>query len=116
MTGEKHLGAVNGTGDFRDAYVEKAVKSWEMEIELVTAKTEMQAAYTTFNCGIKQIWKYLVRTVPDITPLLKPLKDTLRNTFMPAIASGRCTKDQERRLLQLPPRISNDCTWKEEGP
>lgn len=105
--GERHLGAAIGTKEFRDAYVEHSVKNWVSELTRLSdyAKTEPQAAYAAFTYGIKQKWNYLMRTVPGISCLLRPLEEAVRNTFIPAITNGRCPNDQERKLLELPPRM-----------
>lgn len=107
VTGERHLGAAIGTAEYRTEYVKTAVQRWESELQRLSeiAKTEPQAAYAAFTYGVKHKWNYLMRTVPDVAPLLKPLEDAIRNTFIPAIANGRCPSDQERRLLELPPRM-----------
>ena len=41
---------------------------------------------------------------PDISKLLIPIEDTIRNRFIPAITGGRICNAEERRLLTLPTR------------
>ena len=105
--GERHLGAVIGTPEFKKEYVKKIVHDWEKEVKRLSdyATTEPQAAYAAFIYAIKQKWNYVMRTVPGITPLLKPLEDAIRGHFIPAISNGRCPDDLERNLLELPPRL-----------
>lgn len=43
--------------------------------------------------------------VSDVAPLIKTLEYVIRNTFIPAIVNDRQPSDQQRRLLQLLPRM-----------
>ena len=45
-----------------------------------------------------------MRTIPGISPLLKPLKNFIRNT-LPALLRSRTLGDDETALLTLPPRL-----------
>ena len=45
-----------------------------------------------------------MRTIPDISNLLIPIKDTIRNRFIPSITGGRICSEEEQRLLSLPTR------------
>ena len=49
-------------------------------------------------------WTYLSRTIPDIEEFLKPLKDTIRKQFLPALTGQNAFKDLERDLMALPVR------------
>ena len=105
--GERHLGAVIGTESFRERYVQDKVTSWVTEIQTLSniARTEPQAAYSAFTYGVKHRWNYLMRTVPNIGPLLAPLERAIREEFIPALSNGHCPNDVERRILALPPRL-----------
>ena len=46
-----------------------------------------------------------MRTISGISPLLRPLKNSIRNTFLPALLRSRPLGDNERELLTLPPRL-----------
>ena len=45
-----------------------------------------------------------MRTIPNISNLLIPIEDTIRNRFIPAITGERICNEEERRLLFLPTR------------
>lgn len=105
--GERHLGAVISTQNFKEDYMKDRVKGCVNEIVRLhdIAKTEPQAAYAAFTHGVKHNWYYLLRTVPDIGHLLEPLESAIRRVLIPALTNGRCPNDQKRKLLELPPRL-----------
>ena len=45
-----------------------------------------------------------MRTIPDISNLLPPIKDIIRNWFIPAITGGFICNEEERKLLSLSTR------------
>ena len=105
--GQRHLGAVIGTSEFKIGFIRQKVCEWVKEINTLSdiAKTEPQAAYTAFTHGVKHRWTYLMRTIPDVSPHLQPLEDAIRNTFIPAVTKIHDTTVAERALLALPPRL-----------
>ncbi|XP_076066911.1 uncharacterized protein LOC143040105, partial [Oratosquilla oratoria] len=105
--GERHLGAVIGSESFKKQYIEKKVNDWVAEVRLLAnfAKTESQAAYAAFIYGVKHKWNYILRTVPNITDLLGPLEEAIRNELVPVITNGRTLNEEERKLIELPPRM-----------
>ena len=68
------------------------------------AESQPQAAYSAFVSGFKNKLSYFMRTIPDISNLLIPIEDTIRNRFIPAITGGRICNEEERKLLSLPTR------------
>ena len=46
-----------------------------------------------------------MRTIPDISELLKPLEDAIRHKLIPALTEGRSLSDDERALISLPVRL-----------
>ena len=59
----------------------------------------------TFIHGLSHRWTYLVRTIPDVSDLLKPLEDVIRQEFLPALTGRNAFNDEERELLSLPVRL-----------
>ena len=104
LQGRRHLGATLGSRSFTESYINSKVTDWVKEVEnLATiASSQPHAAYGAFTHGLTGRWSYLARTVPDISDLFKPLEDTIRHRFIPAL-TGRCAlSDIERDLLSLP--------------
>ena len=85
--GQRHLGAVIGTDDFRNQYVNEKVEEWVEEIKILStiAKTEPHAAYTAFTYGVKHRWNYLMSTIPDVSHQMRPLEMAIKESFIPAI-------------------------------
>ena len=46
-------------------------------------------------------WMYVMRTIPDIGPLFKPLKDAIYLKLLPSFTGHSCSSS-ERELLSLP--------------
>ena len=68
------------------------------------SRSQPQAAYLAFVSGFKNKLSYFMRTIPDISNMLIPIEDTIRNRFIPAIIGGRICNVEERKLLSLPTR------------
>ena len=69
------------------------------------ARTEPHAAYSAYTHGLQHRWNYVMRTIPGISPLLGPLETAIRHTFLPALLKSPALSDDERALLELPPRL-----------
>ena len=83
------------------------MEEWVQELAILSdiAKTEPHAAYAAYTHGLQHRWNYVMRTIPDISPLLRPLEDTIRNIFLPSLLKTPSLSDEERDLLTLPPRL-----------
>ena len=47
---------------------------------------------------------YYIRTIPNLSNLLKPLDDVLTQFFIPAITEGHILSELDRKLISLPVR------------
>lgn len=105
--GQRHLGAVIGTEEFKKEYIGEKVNEWAKEVEVLSdmARTEPHAAYSAYTHGLQHRWSFVMRTIPGISPLLRPLENSIRNSFLPAMVRSRALGDDERALLTLPPRL-----------
>ena len=103
--GERHIGAVLGTEEFKNSYVTKKVDAWTRDLKELAeiAKEEPQAALSAFNMGLSRRWSFIQRTVKDISHLFDPLEHTIRNQLIPAIV-GRPVSNIERQIISLPYR------------
>ena len=104
--GERHMGAVIGSAQFKEAYVSKKVEKWVEDVEALAniAKDEPQAAYSSYTKAISHRWTYIQRTIPNIGNLFAPLEDTIREKLIPALV-GRKVSDMERKILAMPVRM-----------
>ena len=105
--GQRHLGAVIGTQEFKKEYVEKKVAEWIQEVKTLSdiAKTEPHAAFAAYTHGLQHRWNFLMRTIPDISPLLRPLENTIRDIFLPKLVKSVALCDSMRDMLALPPKL-----------
>ena len=104
--GERHLGAMVGTQQFRDEYVKRKVSHWVKDVEDLAeiAVEEPQVAYCGFVKALAHRWTFVQRTIADTTHLFQPLEDAIREKLIPSLI-GREVSDVERRLLALPVRF-----------
>ena len=105
--GKRHLGAAVGTSSFVESYVQRKVSGWVHEVERLSsiASTQPHAAYAAFTHGLTSKWTYLTRTIPEITDLLQPLEDVIRQRFLPSLTGQNAFKDADRELMALPVRF-----------
>ena len=104
--GERHMGAVIGSPEFKQTYVRNKISKWIQDVETLAeiAKDEPQAAYASFTKAISRRWTYIQRTIPGISDLFQPLEQAIRDKLMPAII-GRAISDIERKIFSLPVRL-----------
>ena len=69
------------------------------------AKTEPHAAYTAFTHGVKHRCNYLLRTISDVSPLMQPLENAIKDSFILVLLKGHQLSDEVRVILALPPRL-----------
>ena len=105
--GRCELGAPIGTQSFVESYVERKVEEWVAELDCLCriARSQPQAAYCAFCHGFGGKWLYITRTVPGISPLMRPLEEKSRQSFIPIITMQSAPVDTTRTLLSLPVRL-----------
>ena len=103
--GDRHLGAVLGSNEFRDSFVQKKISSLVKDVENLSeiAQEEPQIAFSAFTKGLSHRWSFVQRTIGGISKLFQPLEDAIRGQLIPAIL-GRQINDEERDMLALPLR------------
>ena len=65
-------------------------------------KSRPHAAYCALTHGLVGCWTYIMRTIPDIAPLLTPLEDAIRLQLIPALTGNDFCSSILRDLLALP--------------
>ena len=105
--GKKHLGAVVGTEEFRKEYAIMSVNEWVAELKLLTkiAKFYSQATCCTFTSGFRQKFNYAIRTIPNISHLLQPIENVIREEFITSLFEGRTCNDENCQILSLPVKL-----------
>ena len=103
--GERHLGAVIGSQEFRESYINKKVSNWIKDVLQLSeiAKDEPQFAHSAFTKALCMRWSFLQRTIPDVSTHFVSLEEAIREKHIPAII-GRKVTDKERRAIAQPVR------------
>ena len=106
LSGERHLGAVIGSLEFRTEYVENKISKWINDVEQLAmiAENEPQLAYSAYTKALCMRWCFLQRTVPNTKTYFAPLEDAIREKLIPAIL-GRKVTNLEREIISLPVRM-----------
>ena len=104
---KRHLGAVIGSQEYRDEYVINKTDQIANELNNLCeiAKLKLQAAYSCFVSGFKDKQNYTVRTITDISHLLKAIDHIILTKFMAAIANGIKTKSNRKKTTFSPCEI-----------
>ena len=105
--GKRHLGAVVGTEEYRKEYVIMRVNEWVAKLKPLTkiAKFYQEAAYCVFTWGFRQKFNYVIRPIPNISHLLQPIENVIREEFITSLLEGRTWNDEERQLLSPPVKL-----------
>ena len=101
IEGRKYLGGFVGTTEGKENYVRELVEDWVAQLEVLAevAKCEPQAAYSSFTSGFKHKLTYFIRTMPNISEILKPVDEVINNKFIPAITDRNAISDGDRLLF-----------------
>ena len=102
--GKRYLGAAIGSQEYRDEYIIKKTNQIANELNKLCeiGNLEPQAEYSCFVSGFKHKLNYIMRTIPDISHLLKPINDIILAKLIPAITDGIKINQIEKKLLSLP--------------
>ena len=105
--GRKYLGGYIGTDEGKKKYVQELVDEWKSQIEKLSdiARSEPQAAYSAFTAGFKHKLTYFMRTIPDISEILRPVDEVINTKFIPAITERAAISERDRNLLALPVKL-----------
>ena len=76
---QRHQGAVIGTEANKETFVHEKVSEWIKPLECLSefANTQPHAALCAFVHGLRHRYTYTMRTIPDISYMLKPLDDAI---------------------------------------
>lgn len=105
-SGERHLGAVIGSPEFRSEYICNKVEKWVQDVIQLAeiAVDEPQLAYSAYTKALSMRWCFLQRTIPNCKEFFDPLEEAIRDKLIPAIV-GRKVTDLERNIFSLPVRL-----------
>ena len=102
--GQRYVGGFIGSTACRDNWLRPKIDEWVQGVtKLATVATRFpHSAYAGLVSCLAAEWQYVCRIMPNIGPLLAPIKHALRNKFLPAIIGpGIEIDDDLRNLLAL---------------
>ena len=103
LGGQRHLGAVVGSDEYKDLYIKNLVNEWcSMLNKLVKyAVSQPHAAYSAFTHGVRHKFTYFMRTLEGLENYLDPIDKIITNEFLPTLL-GCPVSPFERQLMSLP--------------
>ena len=68
LDGRPYLGAVIGSNDYVEEYINSKVRAWSSSINILSgiAKSQPQAAFSALTHGLLSKWTYISCVVPNI--------------------------------------------------
>ena len=99
--------AAIGDLDFKTSYVNEKVSAGVKEIAVLAeiAKFHPQSADCAYTAGFCHKFNYFLRTIPDITSMLQPPENIIRNRLIPSLLEHRTVSDEERNLISFPTKL-----------
>ena len=104
--GKRHLGAVVGSQQFKETYVNNLIDEWVEELKNLqkVALIEPHLAYSAYIFGFQHKYTYFLRTIPDISNQLKRLDTAIDDQFLKPILNNYEFTYAERQWYSLPAR------------
>ena len=84
--GQRHLGAVIGSQEFKDQYCREKILRWKGELEALSeiARSQPHAAYTVFSKGYKSKFTYFMRTIESFEDYVDPIQEAIDDLLLPS--------------------------------
>ena len=104
--GQRHLGAVIGSQEFKDQYCREKVLGWKGELEALSQITRSQphAAYIVFTKGYKSKFTYFMRTIESFQDYVDPIQEAIDGLLLPTLfAQMEPIPSDLRQLVTLSP-------------
>ena len=85
--GQRHLGAVIGSRQFKDQYCREKVLGWKGELEALSeiARSQPHATYTVFTKGYKSKFTYFMRTIESFEDYVDPIQEVIDDLLLPTL-------------------------------
>ena len=98
--GRIHLGIVIGKNDNKNKYIDKKIEEWcKIEILSIITATESHAAFSGFIFCLKQHYTYFMRTISNISQILKRLQELASGITLSKLYSMiKICNEMEREL------------------
>ena len=101
IEGQRHLGAVIGSQEFKYLYCREKVFGWKGELEALSeiARNQPHAAYTVFTTGYTSKFTYFMRSKESFEDYVDPIQEAIDDLLL-SILFGQ-TEPLPRNLRQL---------------
>ena len=88
--GQRHLGAVIGSEEYKDEYVDGKLSEWIEQLKMLgkVAQIDPHIAYCAYVFGLQHRYTYLLRTIPSISEKLKELDDAIDEHLIKYLVKG----------------------------
>ena len=98
---EEDLGVVIGSRSYKDDYMNEKLDHQIKEEKRLSkiGKIESQCALVCFISGYEHKLNYYMRTVPNISHLLRHTDDVITKQFTPAIRGVKCSEVQAHQYF-----------------
>ena len=85
--GQRCLGAVIASQEYKDQYCEEKVRVWREEIERLSeiARNQPHAAYIAFTKGYKSKFTYFMRTIESFEDYIDPIQEVIDELLLPTL-------------------------------
>ena len=82
--GQRHLGVVIGSQEFKDQYCQEKILRWKGELEALSeiARSQPHAAYTVFSKGYKSKFTYFMRTIESFEDYVEPIQEAMDDLLL----------------------------------
>ena len=102
--GQRHLGAVIASQEYKDQYCEEKVCAWKEEIERLSeiAKSQPHVAYIAFTKGYKSKFTYFMCTIGSFEDYVDPIQEVIEDLLLPTLfGQSEPLPNEVRRLATL---------------
>ena len=82
--GQRHLGAVIGSQEFKDQYCREKILRWKGELKALSeiARSQPHAAYTVFSNGYKSKFTYFMSTIESFEDYVDPIQEAIDDLLL----------------------------------
>ena len=101
--GQRHLGAVIGSSEFKGQYCAEKINKWKDELLTLSeiAETHPQMAYAAYIKGYMSKFTYFMRTIEGFNEYLASVDEVLNNHFIPTLFSMDTQLTELREVIGL---------------
>ena len=104
--GQRHLGAVLGSQEFKDQCCREKILRWKGELEALSeiARSQPHAAYTVFSKGYKSKFTYFMHTIESFEDYVDPIQESIDDLLLPTLfGQTKPLPSDLRQLITLTP-------------